>query len=120
MCVQLSELGCAFAPSTYYEARDRKPSARALRLLEVIEGRSGAVLAGWLCERDLDWRAGVQTASLDPFRGYATALATQLPGATRVLDPFHVLKLGLAAVEDVRRRVQQHTTGHRGRTRDPL
>ena len=31
MCVQLSELGCAFAPSTYYEARDRKPSARALR-----------------------------------------------------------------------------------------
>ena len=86
MCVQLSELGCAFAPSTYYEARDRKPSARALRLLEVIEGRSGAVLAGWLCERDLDWRAGVQTASLDPFRGYATALATQLPGATRVLS----------------------------------
>jgi putative transposase len=31
MCVQLSELGCAFAPSTYYEARDRKPSARAVR-----------------------------------------------------------------------------------------
>ena len=95
--------------------------ARPARLLEVIEGRSGVVLAGWLCERDLDWRAGVQTASLDPFRGYATALATQLPGATRVLDPFHVLKLGLAAVDDVRRRVQQqHTTGHRGRTRDPL
>lgn len=31
MCVQLTELGCAFAPSTYYDARDRKPSVRALR-----------------------------------------------------------------------------------------
>lgn len=31
MCVQLTELGCAFAPSTYYEARDRAPSARAVR-----------------------------------------------------------------------------------------
>jgi putative transposase len=31
MCVQLSELGCTFAPSTYYETRGRKPSARVLR-----------------------------------------------------------------------------------------
>ncbi len=31
MCAQLTELGCAFAPSSYYEARSRPPSARALR-----------------------------------------------------------------------------------------
>lgn len=31
MCAQLSELGCKFAPSTYYETRGRKPSVRALR-----------------------------------------------------------------------------------------
>jgi transposase len=37
-----------------------------------------------------------------------------------VLDPFHVVRLGLAAVDDVRRRVQHDTTGHRGRSRDPL
>ena len=30
------------------------------------------------------------------------------------------MRLGLAAVDDVRRRVQQHTLGHRGRNRDPL
>jgi transposase len=60
------------------------------------------------------------TASLDPFRGYATALTGQLPDAVRVLDPFHVVRLGLAAVDDVRRRVQHDTTGHRGRSRDPL
>jgi hypothetical protein len=45
---------------------------------------------------------------------------TQLPAATRVLDPFHVVKLGLNRLDDVRRRVQHDTTGHRGRTGDPL
>jgi transposase len=38
----------------------------------------------------------------------------------RVLDPFHVVRLALAAVDDVRRRVQHAQTGHRGRTGDPL
>lgn len=39
ICEQLTELGCKFAPSTYYEARGRKPSKRAVRdesLKEVI------------------------------------------------------------------------------------
>jgi len=98
---------------------DLTPS-RPARLLDVVEGRSGSVLGDWLGERDADWRAAVATASLDPFRGYATALSSQLPDAVRVLDPFHVVRLGLAAVDDVRRRVQQHTLGHRGRNRDPL
>jgi transposase len=38
----------------------------------------------------------------------------------RVLDAFHVTRLGFAAVDDVRRRVQQESTGHRGRKDDPL
>ena len=38
----------------------------------------------------------------------------------RVLDPFHVVRLGLAAVDDVRQRIQQQTYGHRGRADDPL
>jgi transposase len=66
------------------------------------------------------WRAAIVTAALDPFRGYATALSTSLPEAIRVLDAFHVVRLGFAAVDDVRRRVQQETTGHRGRKDDPL
>jgi transposase len=48
------------------------------------------------------------------------ALSTQLPDTVRVLDPFHVVKLGLTAVDEVRRRVQHDTLGHRGRARDPL
>jgi hypothetical protein len=49
-----------------------------------------------------------------------TALRTGLPHAVRVLDAFHVIKLGFAVVDDVRRRVQQETLGHRGRAGDPL
>ena len=41
---------------------------RPARLLDVVEGRSGTVLASWLSAQDLTWRAGIDTASLDPFR----------------------------------------------------
>src|SRR5690606_36600229 len=44
----------------------------------------------------------------------------QLDDATAVLDAFHVVKLGTGAVDEVRRRVQQETLGHRGRKGDPL
>ena len=42
------------------------------------------------------------------------------PTATRVLDAFHVVKLALTCVDEVRRRVQQDTLGHRGLAADPL
>jgi transposase len=90
------------------------------RLLDVVPGRSGAVLSSWLRGRDVGWRSRVAVAALDPFRGYASALRAQLPAAVRVLDAFHVVGLGFDAVDQVRRRVQQETLGHRGRAGDPL
>ncbi|WP_236422622.1 transposase, partial [Escherichia coli] len=74
----------------------------------------------WLTERGTQFRDGVQVAALDPFGGYKAALDAELADATAVLDAFHVVKLGTQVVDEVRRRVQQHTTGHRGRTGDPL
>ena len=62
-------------------------AGRVARLLDVVEGRSGTVLAAWSAERDQAWRAGIATALLNPFRGYAIALSNQLAGAVRVLDP---------------------------------
>ena len=44
----------------------------------------------------------------------------QLEDAVAVLDAFHIVKLGTAALDEVRRRVQQHIHGHRGRKTDPL
>lgn len=43
-----------------------------------------------------------------------------LPDAALVIDHFHAIRLASEAVNDVRRRVQQTTTGHRGRKGDPL
>ena len=92
----------------------------APRLLDVVEGRSAKALSDWVSGQPGLWREGIKVAALDPFRGYANALTVSLPDATRVLDAFHVTRLGFAAVDDVRRRVQQETTGHRGRRDDPL
>lgn len=92
------------------------------RLLDVVPGRSGTALTAWAGStiNPSRWREQVRVAALDPFRGYATALRASLPHATRVLDAFHVTRLGFTCVDDVRRRVQQDTTGHRGRRDDPL
>jgi transposase len=90
------------------------------RLLDLVPGRSGPAYRNWLIERGEDFRAGVKIATLDPFHGYKNAIDDQLEDAIAVLDAFHVVKLASAVVDDVRRRVQQDTTGHRGRRDDPL
>lgn len=90
------------------------------RLLEVVAGRSGKVYADWLATQPKPWREHIQVAALDPFRGYLNALREQLPAATHVLDAFHVTGLGMKAVDEVRRRVQQSTLARRGHKGDPL
>ena len=59
--------------------------------------------------------------ALDPFQGQKERhrLACS-KDATSVLDAFHIVKLAGDAPGEVRRRVQQDTTGHRARTGDPL
>jgi transposase len=76
--------------------------------------------AEWLKERNETFRAGIKVATRDPFQGYQNALDDELEDAIAVLDAFHVGKLGTAALDEVRRRVQQETLGHRGRKGDPL
>jgi transposase len=90
------------------------------RVLDVIEGRSRAVLGDWLTARGDAWCARIRLATLDPAAGYRLALVEHLPNAVRVVDHFHAIQLGNKAIDDVRRRVQQATLGHRGRTADPL
>jgi transposase len=90
------------------------------RLLDLVPGRSGKVYADWLAGRGEQFRAGVQVATLDPFRGYGNAIDDQLADSIAVLDAFHVVRLGLKAMEETRRRVQQEQLGHRGHRDDPL
>ena len=57
---------------------------------------------------------------MDGFTGFKTAAAEELPQATAVMDPFHVVRLAGDALDQCRRRVQQALHGHRGRAADPL
>jgi transposase len=98
----------------------RRNGKTKARLLDLVPGRSGKVYADWLRSRGNVFTAKVGTATLDPFRGYANAIRDELEDATAVLDAFHVVRLGLQAMEETRRRVQQELLGHRGRKNDPL
>src|SRR5450830_264576 len=100
-------------------SRDQHGRVQA-RLLDLVPGRTGKAYADWLTERSEQFRDGVQVATLDPFRGYANAIDGELGDAVPVLDAFHVVKLGTQVTDEVRRRVQQDTLGHRGHAGDPL
>jgi transposase len=90
------------------------------RLLDMVEGRSKQAFKTWLTERPETWRDAVEVVAMDGFTGFKTATAEELPDAVAVMDPFHVVRLAGDALDRCRRRVQQATHGHRGRTGDPL
>ena len=90
------------------------------RLLDLVPGRSTKAYTDWLTARGPAFCAGVKIATLDPFAGYKRAIDDELEDAIAVLDAFHAVKLGTGCVDEVRRRVQNQTLGHRGRRGDPL
>jgi transposase len=90
------------------------------RLLDVVADRTKAAVDRRLHARPHGWLAGITTVALDPWRGYASALVVPLGHARVVVDHFQAIKLANTVVDQVRRRTQQATLGHRGRKRDPL
>jgi transposase len=90
------------------------------RLLDMVEGRSKKVFKDWLEAQPAVFRDGIEVVAMDGFTGFKTAATDELPDAVAVMDPFHVAALAGEALDRCRQRVQQETTGHRGRTGDPL
>lgn len=90
------------------------------RLLDVVEDRTIRAVSAWLGDRDQEWLGRIGVVTLDPYRGYATAVGQHLGHATLVVDHFHAIRLGNIVVDEVRRRVQQEQTGHSGFKDDPL
>jgi transposase len=90
------------------------------RLLDVVPGRSAAAMTGWLAARDQAFRDRVEIVAMDGFGGDKNAATEALPDAVTVMDPFHVVALAGHKLDLCRQRVQQDTTGHRGRSGDPL
>ena len=90
------------------------------QLLDIVPGRTAKSAAGWFRAQPADWRAGIRWAVLDMSGPYRVAYDQILPDARQVADPFHVVRLANQRLDEVRRRVQNETLGHRGRKGDPL
>jgi transposase len=90
------------------------------QLLDVVAGRDTVEPCRWFAQRPAEWCARIRWATLDLSSSYRVVFDTMLPHATQVADPFHVVRLANAAVDECRRRVQNETLGHRGRKSDPL
>lgn len=90
------------------------------RLLDVVTGRSKKAFKTWLAARGESWRERVEVVAMDGFTGFKSAAGEEVPQAQAVMDPFHVVSLAGAKLDECRRRIQHETTGRRGRTGDPL
>ena len=90
------------------------------QLLDIVPGKTAKAPTKWLLARPRGWRYAIRWAALDLSGPYRATFNTALPQAKQVADPFHVVKLANKALDDVRRRVQNETLGHRGRKDDPL
>ena len=89
-------------------------------VIDVVEGNSGTDLGGWLDRQSGPWLAQIRVVATDLAESYRSGLDGRLDHAIRVADPFHVVRLANRCLDQVRRRVQNQTLGHRGRKRDPL
>ena len=91
------------------------------RLLDMVPGRSKHAFKTWLAGAGRrPGGTGIDVVAMDGFTGYKTAAGEEIPDATAVMDPFHVVQLFGDALDKTRQRVQQDTLGHRGRKGDPL
>lgn len=84
-------------------------------LLGQVEGRNAQVVIDWLAERDQAWRDGVRFVAIDMCTIFKSAIRQALPGATLVVDHFHLVQLANQTLTEVRRRVTVQVRGRRGR-----
>ncbi|WP_419837060.1 ISL3 family transposase [Candidatus Poriferisodalis sp.] len=94
--------------------------ARKGKLLDIVPGKRANGATRWIRGRTSRWRQQVRWGVMDLSGPYRKTFTDALPKAIQVADPFHVVKLANSAVDDVRRRVQNETTGGRGTKGDPL
>ena len=90
------------------------------KLLDIIAGRSAAGATRWIQAKSSRRRKRVRWAVMDLSGPYRKAFTDTVPHAKQVADPFHVVRLANNAVDEVRRRVQNETTGGRGTKGDAL
>ena len=90
------------------------------QLIDIVGGRTAESAAAWFRAQPTEWCEAIRWAVLDMSGSYRKAYDRVLPHALQVADPFHVIRLANQRLDEVRRRVQNETLGHRGRKDDPL
>jgi len=89
-------------------------------VIDMVKGNAAVDLRRWTANADPVWLAGITVVATDLAESFRSGLSPHLDHATRVADPFHVVRVGNRCLDKVRRRVQNETLGHRGRKHDPL
>jgi transposase len=89
-------------------------------VIDMVKGNAAADLRRWTANADPAWLAGIEVVATDLAESFRAGLSPHLDHATRVADPFHVVRVGNRCLDKVRRRVQNETLGHRGHKADPL
>lgn len=90
------------------------------RLIDMIEGNAAKDQRAWCAGADPARLAHIKVVATDLAESYRAGLSPHLDGARREADPFHVVRIAKRCLDQVRRRVQNETLGHRGRRSDPL
>ena len=96
------------------------------QVLDVFDGRDAADVGRWLEQQPAGWLAAIEVVCCDPHEGYRSGITrarrdTRLSDSVKIAaDAFHIVRLANQALDGARRRVQNETTGHRGRKGDPL
>ena len=84
----------------------------ARRVIEVLDGRSRRVVERWLRALPDTTRSAIEVVAIDPYEAYRQAIHAELPHATIVVDPFHMVRGANTALDYVRRaRQRQARTG---------
>ena len=90
------------------------------QIIDILPTRDYTDVAGWITAQPEAWKERIRFGALDMSATYAAVYTVTLPKASQVVDPFHAIALANRCLDDVRRRVQNEQTGHRGRKDDPL
>jgi transposase len=90
------------------------------QIIDILPSREYVEVAGWIAAQPAAWKDRIRYGALDMSATYAAVYSVVLPKASQVVDPFHLIALANRCLDDVRRRVQNEQTGHRGRKADPL
>jgi transposase len=89
-------------------------------VIDLTKGNASKDLRRWTANAHPAWLAGIEVVATDLAESFRAGLSPHLDHARRVADPFHVVRVANRCIDQVRRRVQNDTLGHRGRAGDPL